>query len=59
MVSGRLLDGCAGSNFSSLMNFCASGFMLAMIGAGCPAATTATSIDLSVISLTSAWSLGR
>src|SRR5258706_8839048 len=36
------------------MNFCASGFMLAISGAGCPAATTTTSTDLSPISLTSA-----
>jgi len=46
-VSGKLARGMEGSNLSSLMNFCASGFMLAISGAGCPAATTTTSTDLS------------
>jgi hypothetical protein len=41
------------------MNFCASGFMFAISGAGCPAATTTTSTDLSPISLTSASSFER
>ena len=41
MVSGSLLVGCAGSNFSSLMYFCASGFMLAINGEGCKELTYA------------------